>query len=284
MAGDGGSQAPMAYNPTGQAQADQNYQTLTNGATNWAAALPGQALPQLTSTVSNVMNNPYAAGAQSTAGQVASLGAGQAGAQLGASAGLGGLATSMSPYLAQLLQTGFDPQSALYNQQQQQNTDQTNAINAMNGVSGTPYGAGLATQSNQNFNTNWQNAQLGRQLSALGGADSALGAIGSGYSTASDLGSTGLTTLQQSGSQPYNTSMGISSDQMAAIQQLIGGTSGALAPSLATSSSLSNYLGLGQGATSINDATTQQNNQQQQSYWSGLSSIGSAALMALAFL
>jgi hypothetical protein len=73
----------------------------------------------------------------------------------------------------QVLQTGFDPQSALYNQQFQQQQDQQNAAAAMNGVAGSPYAAGLSNQANQNFNTNWQNQQLGRQTQALGAAGTA---------------------------------------------------------------------------------------------------------------
>jgi hypothetical protein len=79
-------------------------------------------------------------------------------------------------YQGQALATGFDPQNQLYAQQYQQNQDQTNVANAQNGVANTPYGAGIAAQSNQNFDTNWQNQQLQRQNTAA--------------NTASTLGST----------------------------------------------------------------------------------------------
>lgn len=75
----------------------------------------------------------------------------------------------------QVLQNGFDPQQALYTQQFQQQQDQQNASAAMNGVAGSPYAAGLSSQANQNFNTNWQNNQLQRQLQALSGAGTAFG-------------------------------------------------------------------------------------------------------------
>ena len=93
----------------------------------------------------------------------------------------------------QVLQTGFDPQSALYNQQYGQQLDQQNAINAQNGVSGSPYAAGITGQAGQNFNIDWQNQQLNRQLSALGGASSA------------DTAAAGnLATLQSTGVNDYN--------------------------------------------------------------------------------
>jgi hypothetical protein len=69
-------------------------------------------------------------------------------------------------YQGQALAAGFDPQNQLYAQQYQQNQDQTNANLANSGVANTPYGAGLANQSGQNFNINWQNQQLGREAQA----------------------------------------------------------------------------------------------------------------------
>jgi hypothetical protein len=75
----------------------------------------------------------------------------------------------------QVLQTGFDPQGALYTQQFQQQQDQQNAAAAMNGVAGSPYAAGLSNDANMRFNTNWQNNQLQRQLQALSGAGTAFG-------------------------------------------------------------------------------------------------------------
>lgn len=274
MAGDGGSQAPMAYNPGWQQGADQTFQNLTSNAAGYAGALPGQVLPQLQQAVGGVVNNPYAAGAQDNANRVAQIGTGQvAPSQFAGSQALSNLAGFATPLAQSIIQTGFDPQSALYSRSWQQNIDQTNAINAMNGVSGTPYGAGLMTQANQNFNIDWQNQQLGRQLSALGGYGSALGAATQGYDAASNLGNTGLATMAQAGSQPYNTSIGQSQNSMSALERLISGTSGALAPSLGLNSSLATYLGLGQSATSINDSATAQNNAQQQNFWSGMASL-----------
>ena len=86
--------------------------------------------------------------------------------------------TAMLPYASQALQTGFDPQNALYAQQFQQQQDQTNASNAQNGVSGTPYGAEIANDQNQKFDINWQNQQLARQNTAANTAGTLTGAGG----------------------------------------------------------------------------------------------------------
>ena len=122
----------------------------------------GQLLPQAQGIGQGLVNNPYAGGYQSGAGQAGGMyqGAGQnAYAQGGA---LGQSATGALGGVNSLLQMGFDPQSALYNQLQGQNSQQYNAQNAASGIAGTPYGASVADQANNNFNLQWQNAQLGR--------------------------------------------------------------------------------------------------------------------------
>jgi len=97
-------------------------------------------------------------------------------------------ANSLLPYMSQILQTSFDPQSALYAQQYQQNQDQANVVNAQNGVANTPYGAGLVNQSDQNFNLNWQNNLLSRMLQGAQGAGSLLGAASGGATAGTQIG------------------------------------------------------------------------------------------------
>ena len=104
------------------------------------------------------------------------------------------------PYVNQTLQTGFDPQNALYAKQFQQQQDQSNVVNAQNGVAMTPYGAGLVNQNNQNFDINWQNAQLGRQQTAAGTAQSLIGAGSTGATTGTSVGQS-VPSLQNQFSQ-----------------------------------------------------------------------------------
>jgi hypothetical protein len=106
---------------------------------------------------------------------------------------------TIQPYVSAALQTGFDPQKALYAKQFQQQQDQNAASAAASGVSTSPYGAGLAQQANQNFDINWQNQQLARQnqaaqtASTLTGAG--MGALSSGFGTAANLAQTGENAL-----------------------------------------------------------------------------------------
>ncbi len=110
--------------------------------------------------------------------------------------------------LATLMQ-GYDPQSTLYNREYQKQQDQQNAIDSMSGVAMSPYGAGIAGQASQNFNTDWQNSQLQRQIAALGAYDQASSTaagnasnligtgsnvLNSGLTTGSNILNSGLTT------------------------------------------------------------------------------------------
>lgn len=94
---------------------------------------------------------------------------------------------SLVPFANQTLQTAFDPQSALYDQQRQLNTDQTRATSATQGVAGTPYGAGVENKSNQDFNLAWQNAQLARQAQGASTAEGLIGQQGQSATTGANL-------------------------------------------------------------------------------------------------
>jgi hypothetical protein len=97
-------------------------------------------------------------------------------------------ANSLLPGVGQIMSTAFDPQQALFAKMYQQQQDQSNVTNAQNGVSGTPYGAGLAQQNNQNFDINWQNQQLQRQATGASAAGGLLNAAGQGGQAGAGLG------------------------------------------------------------------------------------------------
>lgn len=124
---------------------------------------------------------------------------------------LQGLANPLGAAGSSILNTAFDPQSQLYNQQFQQNQDQTNASLARAGLGSSAAGVGISNQSNQNFNTNWQNQQLGREATGLASYGSAAGQAGnllnsqlgnleSSATTAGNLGAQGLQGLTSASS------------------------------------------------------------------------------------
>lgn len=272
----GSSKAPTGYQPTNQAGADQSYQTFINDL-GTLQGQQGQVSSDLQQQATAVQNNPYYStainGANSVAQQSAPVGQGQIAAGQGL-LNLGGMA---QPLATQIAQTAFDPQAALYNQQYQQNQQQTNAVNAQNGVAGSPFGAGLSALSGQNFNTNWQNNQLGRQTAGTG-AIGQLGSFASGVDTAgSGLENAGLTTQAQGSALPSNTYLTQENANIAALQALSQGYATQAGEAVQGAGSSQNYLATGQSATSVNQAGVAQNNAQANAAWSGLLSAGGLA-------
>lgn len=100
--------------------------------------------------------------------------------------------------IPQLLQSTFDPQNALYDRSYQQMQQQTNAGAAQQGVSGSPFAAGLASDASRNFNTDWQNQQLQREVTGAG-------AIGGLYSNLISGGAGAYGSLTGQGVNSYNS-------------------------------------------------------------------------------
>ncbi len=161
------------------------------------------------------------------------------GASTAAGSNLTQAASTPLSYQSQALSTGFDPQSALYNQQFQQQHDQMNAANAQNGVAMTPYGASLATQGDQNFNINWQNQQLGRQATAAG--------------TASTLGSTAANEATSGTSVGQSVPAFNTSQQQQAIQDFLAYLQGGTGASNAATGQYSAEASAALGQQAVNN-------------------------------
>jgi|HubBroStandDraft_1064217.scaffolds.fasta_scaffold00409_13 hypothetical protein len=256
---------PAAYIPQAQPQADALYQNIFNSMAGPAGNLPGQVLPGYQAYAGNIQNNPFAGQALQGAQLGAALGPQAAGIEMGGAQNLFGGAQNV-------LNTGFDPQQALYGQLQNQTTQQANAANAMSGVTG-PYAAGTIDQSLQNFNIGWQNQQLGRQESSLASA-------GTGFGQAGALGNAAIGTLAQSSQLPYSTYLGQQQTDIGALGSLVGGTNAAFGADESLANLLQSYLGLGQSATGLaQQGQAQQFGQNQilgQQFGQGLSALGNA--------
>ncbi len=64
--------------------------------------------------------------------------------------------------------TSLDPQGDLYRRTQQQLQEQTRAAQAARGISMSPYGAGIENKAMSDFNIDWANQQLNRQVQGAG--------------------------------------------------------------------------------------------------------------------
>lgn len=81
--------------------------------------------------------------------------------------GMTGQAQSLSPYVSQIFQQGFDPQNEFYGRAAHNLTEQTRAGLNDRGLTMTPYGAGVEANALGNFNIDWNNSQLGRAATGL---------------------------------------------------------------------------------------------------------------------
>lgn len=252
------------YIPQFQSQNDNSLQNLFNQMNASYSALPGQVLPQLQQLSNQYVNNQYAPGAQSAANAAgAQLGGVTAPQEAQGAAGLQSLATQAQPYASQILQTGFDPQNALYNRTQQQVQDQQRASLAASGLSGTPYGAGVEGQTLSNFNIDWQNNLLNRENTAAQGYGSFVNTIGKGYSGAADLSNLSAQSTAAGGALPYSTNIGQLQNAGQGLSGLTSGTAAAFAPDQQLAGDYASYLSLGNTASGTTDSAINQNYQSQ---------------------
>jgi hypothetical protein len=258
----GHQQAPTPFQPPNQSGAAQGFQ---QGAGQLATA--GQNLynsvgPQFGQISSNVANNPFYGQAQTGVQSAASTATGQvAPQQLGAANQLQALSSIGGGAGLGVLNTGFDPQSALYNRSFAQQQDQTNAIDSMYGLGSSPYGAGVAANASNNFNIDWQNAQLARQIAALGAYDTNLGAVGSADTAASDLGIAGLNTIAGAAQLPYDLYLQQQQAQLGALGAQVQGTNASQAMTQQGVQDQGAYLNIGQTASQGAIQAAQVNNQ-----------------------
>ena len=269
--------APTPFQPPNQAGAASSLQGAATSLTSLGNTTTGAAVPGYQSIYQNTVSNPYYGQAQAGAGQTAQTGGQFGQSEVNNAYGLQALGNSLGQYAPGIAATAFDPQNQLYNQQQQVNNQQQNAINAQNGVAGSPFGAGLAGESNQNFNINWQNNQQQRENAGV----AALGSLAqtqSGLQTAAgDLGTSGLNTMYASSQLPSQTYLGQQSADTNALNSLVSGDVQSGSPFSSAGALDTSYLGIGQQASQNALASWQAQQNADNSFWQGIGTLGSDA-------
>ena len=139
----------------------------------------------------------------------------------------------------QVLNTGFDPQHDLYNRTAQQVGDRQNALNAMYGLGTSAAGAGLAGDVSRNFNVDWQNQQLQRQISALGAYGTEQGQVANNLTSLLNTGTNNYNSLTNSGVGNYNSLNAGTANNFATLAN--AGTAGMSAGTTAANQSIDNY-------------------------------------------
>jgi len=244
LAGGGAGTVPAGgaktYQPTGSASVDQAWQALMQqmgGATGNLASTANPALMQSFQNAMGINYQPYqqaanAAGQQYAGLSNAALGTGQQQQQAG----------------QQILNTSMDPQSALYNQTLGQTMDTENAQQAMRGLGNSPVGAAEAGQVASNFNIDWQNQQLQRQIA---GGQAGSGLLGTGLSTMAQAPGYAL----QSGQVPLTAQQNVAAAPGNAANAYKSGVGQMLSPLINQQQGMSQYLNQGVGAAANANTT-----------------------------
>jgi hypothetical protein len=259
---------------------DLNYQQIVSSQLPFATSLPSMLDPAYQSVLAASTNNPFAPAAIEQAQNAGAAYYGLANMAGARGNNMFALGDQAMPYAQQILQTGFDPQQALYDHTLQQVRDQTNAQLAANNQLGTPYGAGIAADALANFNLNWQDRQLGRQNTATQGYGSLTQGIGRNYAGGVDLFNTDASALMQSGMLPYSTYVGQQRDTLGLLGGVSSGYGNALSPGNQVISNLLPYMQLGQNASALGQrgqmADFNQSQQLGQGFGQSLSQLGNS--------
>lgn len=237
------------------------------------SAYPGQAAqyagtnPQYANQAfQSQFNNPYAGQALQGAQQAGQMATGAAGQAYGSG-------QSLLNAQNQILQSSMDPQQALYNQLLQQTTDQTRAGEAARGLAMSPIGSQIESNALNQFNIDWQNQQLNRQIAGANAAGTA-GRTGVG------LQGVGTQYMQQGSQYPYTQAQNIAQNQFGAIGANQAAMQGGLAPQQQNIQNLGWYTGLG-GQSAINAANLQNYNAQTGAQWGNLAASGLGSIAGL---
>lgn len=260
LSGNGAPSSPgnvNVYQPTGTGAADTQLQGLNTANTNLVGANnPYNAYStQFNQLYNQQFNNPYQAGAQTSAN---AAGAGYTGVGNNALMNSTALSGGVNPLLsgaASTLNMGIDPQQALYNQQLQQTTDQANVNNARYGLTGQQ-AAGSVNQADTNFNIDWQNNELSRAISSLNAAGTATTAAGGAGTTAANVGSAGAGAVNQGGTTPYQQNILGTSNQSTALNDYIASLLGPQTSSQQVIGDLQTYLNTGINASTAGQSAS----------------------------
>lgn len=159
-----------------------------------------------------------------------------------------------------LWKTAADPEDALRTSMRQQTVDSSRAASSARGIGMGGESAGLESQATGNFDMNWQDRQLQRQIQAASGLTGAYDAAGR-YGTAGNAALAGANSMYTGSYMlPYQ-----------GISAYTGAMSGIYNPLQAIGGDLAQYMGLGQsgGQNAFNQGQTNLNNLTSGLNWMG---------------
>jgi hypothetical protein len=194
-----------AYDPRSTGQNKNAFIYQYTGSPNGAAGGADPMAGAPTGAQAAIAQNPWSASAMQSAVDAGQQSGGQAGANFGQATNMRGGADMLQGGAGSVMETAFDPRNALYDRTLQRLQDQVRVGQASRGITMSPYGAGLENDALSNFNIDWENEQLQRQVSGLGAAGQATGQAGQANVTGANLGQQGVAQTQAVGQTPWDT-------------------------------------------------------------------------------
>lgn len=237
------------YQPQNTGSADQTWNKQLNA--NIANNPYTTNNPQLSDLLSSLWSNPYGSAAQTAANTSGADLNNIGGAQMTAANNDYGAGTTMQNGATQVLNTAFDPQSALYKQSLQNLNDQVNANEAARGITMGGVGSQIINNADAQFNTDWQAQQLANQVSGLNAAGNANVNASNINAQGGNIATQGAANVAQSGALPYSTYTGNLGTQANTGNEIMGIQSNANNLNQQNINDLANYLKLGVGASGM---------------------------------
>lgn len=239
----------QVWQPSGLQGQDANFVNLANTVASNNPYIKNQSYYD--NYLRTALNNPYSAGVQTAANASGAALTNQGNRDVTNAGAMSDAAMQMLAAGNSIWNVAQDPQNALYNRMLRQITDQTNAQQAARGITNSGYGAGLANQNIRDFNIDWQNQQLNRQIAGAGAMGNANTNAGAGFTGASNLGVAGAQNIAQGGVVPYGAYQGLNADMLNALSNygqqtgnqantLTQGAMGAIYPYLSLGANQSN--------------------------------------------
>lgn len=244
----GGSSSSRTYVPTGLGSADQTFQNLLTSGANRVQGANQTLDPALMQALSQYLGL-NTSGLTATGNYAGSQYGNLVGDAMRAQNALGANAGNIGAAGNQIWQTALDPQNALHDRMQQQVQDSSRAATSARGIGTGGVSAGIENQALSNFNQDWQNQQLQRQLYGLQGMGSAFNQAGQQYAGSLNAGALAPYFTQQAGQVPYQSALQAVTQPFNAAQSYFGATQPGMLQSGNLMNSIIQYLNQGQGAT-----------------------------------
>lgn len=213
-------------------------------------SMGGLTMPQMQNITQGMVGSPLGAPGMTAAGQAGPQFSDLSMGTIPYAQQLQGAGAGLVPQAQKLMEMGFDPQGAFYNQTANNLMNQQGVINANAGVGQTPFGASVTGNTMGQFNLGWNREQLQRALAGAQGGSGLLSESARLGAGAQELGQAGAQGAVGGALLPYSTNAMLEGNKFDWLNKLISGGQNAAGVPQMQIADFMNYLQGGTGAMS----------------------------------